>query len=297
MIASSAFVLAALTMTGIYMSSAGQPEQDNGYTLDFTALENGVDEKLKEIAQNNQSGQDKTDVLDGELTAQQFPIDDPEQDPLEVGSGLVEIPGLTGEGGVQNQAQTGEEVVLPKETPVPPAPTIAPEPISQPEPVREPEKPAPEQSTVSEGTSVVKTLNFAESKGLRRPLDGEILLPFSMSGSVYFSTLRDYRYNPALIIGAEAGTPVAACADGKVIAIFQNEEIGHAVTMDLGNGYQITYGQLEGINVSLNSYVNEGDQIAVVAKPTKYYCVEGSNLYLKLTGDDKKAVDPETLFR
>lgn len=297
MIASSAFVLAALTMTGIYMSSTGQDEQDDGYTLDFTALENGVDEKLQEIALNNPTGDDTIDLAGGDLTEQHFPIDGEELDPMEVGSGLVEIPGLTDGSGASNREPIDGEVVLPKETPAPPAPTAAPEPIGQPEPTVEPEKPAPEQSAASEGTGVVRTLNFAESKGLRRPLEGEILIPFSMNGSVYFSTLRDYRYNPALIIGTETGTPVAACADGKVIAIFQNEEIGHAVTMDLGNGYQITYGQLEGINVSMDSYVNEGDQIAVVAAPTKYYCVEGTNLYLKLTGKDKKAVDPETLFR
>lgn len=297
MIASSAFVLAALTMTGIYMSSTGQDEQDNGYTLDFTALENGVDDKLKEIALNNPTEGDTTDLADGDLLNPQFPIDDEKLDPMEVGSGLVEIPGLTDGNVTPGREPIDGEAVLPKETPIPPASTAAPEPTGQPEPTVEPEKPAPEQNTAPEGTGVVRTLNFAESKGLRRPLEGEILIPFSMNGSVYFSTMRDYRYNSALIIGAEAGTPVAACADGKVIAIFQNEEIGHAVTMDLGNGFQITYGQLEGINVSMDSYVNEGDQIAVVAAPTKYYCVEGSNLYLKLTDENKKAVDPETLFR
>ena len=36
MIASSAFVLTALTMTGIYMQSGEEKSQDDGYTLDFT---------------------------------------------------------------------------------------------------------------------------------------------------------------------------------------------------------------------------------------------------------------------
>ena len=40
MLASSAFVLAALTMTGVYMKGQNVESKDDGYTLDFTALEN-----------------------------------------------------------------------------------------------------------------------------------------------------------------------------------------------------------------------------------------------------------------
>ena len=50
MIASSAFVLSALTMTGIYMKSNKTEEQDEGYTLDFSALEENVQDKAQEIA-------------------------------------------------------------------------------------------------------------------------------------------------------------------------------------------------------------------------------------------------------
>ena len=38
MIASSAFVLTALTMTGIYMKSSNVEQQDDGYTIDFTSF-------------------------------------------------------------------------------------------------------------------------------------------------------------------------------------------------------------------------------------------------------------------
>lgn len=97
------------------------------------------------------------------------------------------------------------------------------------------------------------------------------------------------------MIAAEPGTVVTACAAGKVINIFDDAIIGHAVTMDLGDGYQLTYGQLNGINVTLDSYVSMGDQIATVAEPTKYFCRDGSNLYLKLTKDGQP-VNPEPLF-
>ena len=98
------------------------------------------------------------------------------------------------------------------------------------------------------------------------------------------------------MLDAEEGTSVAACAEGKVIDIFQSAEIGNAVTMDLGDGYQITYGQLQEISVSIDSYVNPGEQVGTIAAPTKYYSIEGANLYLKLTMDGTP-VNPEILFQ
>ena len=47
MLASSAFVLAALTMTGVYMKGQNVESKDDGNTLDFTALENNADDKMQ----------------------------------------------------------------------------------------------------------------------------------------------------------------------------------------------------------------------------------------------------------
>ena len=160
-----------------------------------------------------------------------------------------------------------------------------------------PEDDSAESTEDTAGSGVVaESLQFAESEGLLRPVNGEVLIPFSMDSSVYFSTLDQFKYNPAMMIAAEQGTGVSACAEGVVVDIFEDEEIGHAVTMDLGNGYQITYGQLYDINVTMNSHVDPGQIIASVAAPTKYYSVEGSNLYLKLTANGTP-VNPEALFR
>ena len=53
MLASSAFVLTALTMTGIYMQTREEENRDDGYTLDFTALDDHSESILEEIAENN----------------------------------------------------------------------------------------------------------------------------------------------------------------------------------------------------------------------------------------------------
>ena len=69
MLASSAFVLAALTMTGVYMKGQNVESKDDGYTLDFTALENNADDKMQEISEYNEEHLLKEEENIPELTA------------------------------------------------------------------------------------------------------------------------------------------------------------------------------------------------------------------------------------
>lgn len=320
MIASSAFVLTALTMTGIYMKSGNVDQQDDGYTIDFTALDDNIEEKMDEIEQGRQDLAQNTpgtgindtgSVLDG-LEDDLSVLLNPDSDldyPMEVGSGQIEIPGLTD--GLKEDAPLKQDTLPIKNTPAANAPTAnAPEVGNDPKPeeqlpamdsdaiaVNEPEMPPQEPVQDTDSTDVVaETLHFSEADGLRRPVSGEVLIPFSMDTTVYFSTLNQFKCNSALVLEAEQGSAVTACADARVVEIFEDEEIGQAVTMELGDGYQITYGQLEALNVTLGDHVDQGEVIGWIAAPTRYYCVEGSNLYLKLTANGKP-VNPETLFR
>lgn len=314
MIASSAFVLAALTMTGIYMKSSNADEQDDGYMIDFTALENNVEDKYQEIAQNHQDDsleQAESDPGAGDgLESLIFPEaghpqDDLDYLPMEAGSGLVTIPGLTDgkkvtgqtDMGQADMGQTGESASDGNDKKDGAREEDAGAVAAQDDTSSADSEDSSQEDESANGNEIIsETLNFTENDGLLRPVSGEVLIPFSMEGSVYFSTLDQFKYNSALMISAEKGSAVVASARGKVVDIFQNEEIGHAVTMELGNGYQITYGQLENINVALGSYVEPGETIATVAAPTKYYSVEGSNLYLKVT-ENGSPVNPERLFR
>lgn len=314
MIASSVFVLSALTMTGIYMKSNQTQEQDDGYTLDFTALEDNVEDKYEEIAKNDQA-EGQTDAGEGDIAEGIGEgIDGMEDDldylPMEVGSGLVTIPGLTD--GVQEEASAPvEEDAQDKE----PASQEAAAPgqkaeegdadaqaTATPDAEQESEEDATESDSAESidsadsGEVISDTLHFSESQGLLRPVSGEVLIPFSMDSGVYFSTLDQFKYNPAMVIAADQGAAVAACAAGRVVDVFENEEIGQAITVELGDGYQITYGQLEEIRVAQGSRVEAGETIAFVAAPTKYFSVEGSNLYLKLTLNGAP-MDPEGMLR
>ena len=140
-----------------------------------------------------------------------------------------------------------------------------------------------------------RVLSFDESLGIAMPVSGEILMPYNMEHTVYFKTLDQYKFNPAMVVSAAEGSVVTACADGRVLSVFSNEEIGNALTLDLGNGYQATYGQLQDIRVAEGDYVTRYDVLGNVSAPTIYYSLEGSNLYFQLSRDGG-AVDPETLI-
>lgn len=135
------------------------------------------------------------------------------------------------------------------------------------------------------------SLNFSPDSDLSWPLEGDVILNYSMDQTVYFATLDQYKYNPALIIAGKVNDPVNAAATGKITDISANEETGVTVTMDLGNGYQAVYGQLKEVLYKEGATVEAGNAIGYIAEPTKYYSVEGSNLYFELQ-KDQEPVNP-----
>lgn len=326
MIASSAFVMAALTMTGVYMKENSAQNQDDGYSIDFTGIESQAEDGIQE-AGDAQKPHNAVTYPQGDDAMQEVLEDDLDYLPMEeAGSSLIQIPGLTD--GVRSEADVASDEQLamleeqkatekqPEEKDDKPQESgaAATEPIREQTPpaVEQPvleqiapeqpalEQPVLEQSVLAEEQPVwdaqdVRTLAFSSDQGLVRPVSGDILIPYSMDRTVYFTTLDQYKYNPATVYRVEEGTQVMACAEGRVASVFRNEEIGQAVTLDLGNGYQVVYGQLQALNVAEGDYVNPGQIIGSVAAPTIYYSLEGSNLYFLLE-QDGAALDPQNMY-
>ena len=78
---------------------------------------------------------------------------------------------------------------------------------------------------------------------------------------------------------------VWCAAQGKVTQIKVDEETGTTLSMDLGSGYEAVYGQLKELAVKEGDMVNTGALLGYVSEPTKYYTLEGSNLYFQLLRD------------
>ncbi len=138
-------------------------------------------------------------------------------------------------------------------------------------------------------------LHFSADSGLNWPLQGNVILNYSMDHTIYFATLDQYKYNPAVIIGGVVNDRVSSATAGQISDISTNEETGMTVTVDLGDGYSAIYGQLKEVPYSVGDYVESGSTIGYLSEPTKYYSVEGCNLYFELQKDGAP-VDPVSFF-
>lgn len=134
-------------------------------------------------------------------------------------------------------------------------------------------------------------LLFSDEDTLALPIIGDVLLDYSMDRAVYHPTMQQYRYNPALVVAATEGQDVTAAADGIVSDVYYDAQTGNTIRFDLGNRYMLTYGQLDQITLNPGDRVCTGDIVGKVAKPTIYYTEEGANIYYKLTKDGEP-VDP-----
>ena len=86
------------------------------------------------------------------------------------------------------------------------------------------------------------------------PVNGTILLNYSMDKTVYFNS-DQYKYNPAVIISGAEGDQVISATTGIVKSIDVTAETGTTVNIDIGNGYELFYGQLKEVPVKVGDYV------------------------------------------
>lgn len=304
MIATAVFVLAALTMTGLYVKKSNEKEKNDGYNIDFSVLEdntqndNTVQNKYDEINEAKENFQPLIPSLEDDLDYTPMePVDSGEvQNPLAEGESTPapddKKPSGTGSAqGSINPALEGADTVYEGEVAeagnVPDEAEDAMNSAAQ--------EDAMDQAAINAdaGLPIVNQPDpdFQSGDTLIWPVTGNVLIPYSMDRTVFFSTLQQYKYSPAMVIAALEGDVISAAASGQVIDIFYDEEIGNAVTVNIGNGYKITYGQLKDVAVTNGSYVERGGIIGYVSAPTKYYSVEGTNVYFSLTLNDKP-VDP-----
>lgn len=325
MTASAVFVLAALTMTGIYVKQGSRTASDDGYTIDFSALEDAVDGAKKDLEGSNPSG---STFEQGQINMD----DDLDYFPplAEADSDEIKIPGLTsgetgsdksktgtgnsGSGSTGNTKNTGtqsgqdassqntEQEALKQQT-------LADEAAMAADAASEQENMEGNVETLMDEANAEAALegiladapdsamqgevvsSFGAGDSLVWPVNGNVLITYNMDRTVYFATLKAYKYNPGIVMSAAEGDVITAAASGVVKEVFYNEEIGNAVRIDIGRGYEAVYGQLKDIQVSAGSVVNVGTVLGYIAAPTKYYSVEGCNAYFALEKDGQP-VDP-----
>lgn len=276
-IAASVFVLSALTLAGIYMSAKGDTKTEDN-KIDFAKLEqeqqnedhaedNGIDTRFVSGNAKADLSQRNTGVTDTrfEKTPDIDMYDLSDNNDMDVDPNFTEA---------NSQNVTS---VLPENT------TLEGNTING----------TDKAAVFMSDEGATESLSFAGTDALTLPVVGEVLLDYSMDKAIYHSTMQQYKYNPALVLAAAEGTVITAAADGIVTSVYYDAQTGNTVVFDVGDGYELTYGQLEEIAVSEGDRVSMGDLIGKVAAPTIYYSEEGSNVYLKLTKDGTP-IDPLT---
>ncbi len=277
MIASTALVLSALTVTGIYVRNSNK-EPDGGYTIDFSSLEesNSAKVEMEDIpVTDSDLDYDPASMEAGSTTVKSSygrtgtASADEQAEAIHLKEASSDL--IVGEGKTKDGEENAAEAMVDLQ--------------SEDEVAEASSESVAEASSEAVAAQVQPELTFSEADSLVMPLVGNVLINYSVDKSVYFRTLKQYKCNPALVIAATVGESVKAAADGMVSRIYDDSMTGRTVVMALGNGYELIYGQLKEVSVTEGTYVAEGEAFAQIAEPTRYYTEEGSNLYLKLTKD------------
>lgn len=256
LLSAAAFVLTALTMTGIYMREKNNASDESRIRAQEISTEE-VSESVSRIAMEDEGFRNANDM-------------DADPDAWEVDTYNVEalLEQDTGEKREQVLA-TSEEVTEEASS----------------------EEIATETVTgVSEGHFL-----FPMEQKMIWPIVGDIVMNYSMDKTVLFKTLGQYRYNPAVIVAGTAGEVIKTPANCVVKEIGTNMEIGKYLVLDLGGGYELTLGQIDGVNFKEGDAVEQGVVLATLAAPSIYYTSEGANLYMKLEKDGV-CVDPMSVL-
>lgn len=123
---------------------------------------------------------------------------------------------------------------------------------------------------------------YNEGGTLVWPVEGKVILPYSMDTTVYFKTLRSYRCNPGILIVAEEGENVLSAYEGVVESVSEDKEHGTTVTVIMGNGFKAVYGQLMNVTVAEGDTITTAQNIGEVAPPSSYYTEEGTHVFFEL---------------
>ena len=142
---------------------------------------------------------------------------------------------------------------------------------------------------------IAEQLTFDKSAGLLYPIQGEVVIPYSPDHAVFHFTLDQFSTSDAVVLSSSVGEQVKAAAKGVVTAIEEDDRIGTTVTIAVGNNTSLVYGQLELDGLQEGDIIEVGECIGTVAEPTKYYVVEGPNLYFQVL-EGEESLDPTLLF-
>lgn len=89
-----------------------------------------------------------------------------------------------------------------------------------------------------------------------QPVNGFLDRDFSMTEPQYYPQANYWRLHPGIDLQTEYGTVVTACAEGQVVSVSRDNELGLCIRLRHSHGYESVYAGL-----SDASYVKSGDPV------------------------------------
>ena len=144
-----------------------------------------------------------------------------------------------------------------------------------------PQLPKPTQGTTP-------TVAPTEPEPLRTcsPVEGQTVAVYAMDALSYNQTTRDWRTHDGMDIGADAGTPVCAAAEGTVYAVYEDDTMGMTVVINHRDGYTTQYSSLAAeVTVAPGDEVDMGQTIGTVGTTALLETTLGSHVHFSVTQD------------
>lgn len=99
------------------------------------------------------------------------------------------------------------------------------------------------------------------------PLDGDEVTGFSADQLSYNETTRDWRTHEGIDIAAPLESAVCAAADGSVLTIYEDRQLGMTVVLQHTGGYTTHYSNLAPeVPVSVGQHLAAGDTLGAVGQ-------------------------------
>ena len=124
------------------------------------------------------------------------------------------------------------------------------------------------------------------------PLNGEIIMNYSMDMPVYWQTLDQYMTHGGVDIAAPAGTSAAACAAGTITKIWEDDKFGITAEISHGGGITSIYGNLskEGL-AETGDVLKQGDTVGKIGQSSMFEFDTPAHLHFEIRENGEPA-DP-----
>ncbi|MDK2821286.1 MAG: hypothetical protein PWP31_1251 [Clostridia bacterium] len=135
--------------------------------------------------------------------------------------------------------------------------------------------------------------NTDDLPSLKMPVDGRVTTKHGFS---YVPVFDDYRFHPGIDIDAATNSDVKAACNGVVKQVEHSKDWNYRLIIDIDNGYEIVYSNLNEIKVAKGDKVEKGQIIGKLGKPGEAEPGTAPHLHLELLKNGK-AINPLNTIR